>query len=71
MDTFGLEYLGLYIRYLYIIIYKKENITLKELWKKTKYGENIGHIKTSNHNIGALLCLILLIFILIGKILSN
>jgi hypothetical protein len=65
MGTFGIEYVGAFMRYLILNFYFREKITYTELWEKTKYGENIGYIKTSNHNIGVIFAFILFIPIII------
>lgn len=65
MATYGIEEVGLFIRYLYILIIKKKKISWKELRDKTEYGRNIGYIRTSNHNIGSLTSLVLFIFLII------
>ena len=65
MDNFGINYVGLTIRYLYIKYFLKRTVNYKELYKKTKYGKNLGYIKTSNHNLGVITSIFLAILILL------
>ena len=61
----GLRYFGVFVRFLYHRLILGEKTTISELWEKTKYDQDLGKLKLSNHNLGFLFSVFITILIII------
>lgn len=71
MYTSGLIYFGVFVRFLYHRLILGEKTTISELWEKTKYNQNLGKLKLSNHNLGFLFSAFITFLIIVYFILLN
>ena len=65
MNTAFLPFIGVFIRFLYIRFYKKQKVNLIELWKRTRFGDNLEYINISNRGLGFIAAGIITLIILL------
>ena len=65
MNSASLDFLGVFVRYLYIKFIKKKNIRLIKLWEKTRFDENLEYLKITNKMLGLIFAIIITLLILI------
>ena len=65
MYTSFIEYWGVLVRFIYINFYIKKRVNLIDLWKKTKYNENLEYLKWTNFRLGTLFTFFITLIIII------